>query len=117
MADGVSFSSLKLSSDQTFDFLCTPCERDHKHQEAVTYCTECREYFCTTCIDFHNRFSATRRHTAALVGKERLHDIRASTAVSGDITVTCESHRKLADMYCHNDERLGCSTCIDLDHR
>ncbi|XP_053382667.1 E3 ubiquitin-protein ligase TRIM33-like [Mercenaria mercenaria] len=106
----------EITSDEIFNFKCTPCSKKNKNREAVKYCVECQGYCCRSCVDIHEDFPALEGHQ--LLDKS---DFK-STGITSDLpdlpTVRCKIHTvKVMDMYCGNHDVVGCTSCMALSHR
>ncbi|XP_045181032.2 E3 ubiquitin-protein ligase TRIM33-like [Mercenaria mercenaria] len=104
------------TSDEIFNFKCTPCAKKNKNREAVKYCVECQGYCCRSCVDIHEDFPALEGHQ--LLDKS---DFK-STGITSDLpdlpTLRCKIHTvKVMDMYCGNHDVVGCTSCMALTHR
>ncbi|KAL4230068.1 hypothetical protein ACF0H5_010453 [Mactra antiquata] len=115
MASG-RFSQSKMS-EETFDFVCTACEKENKTLEAVRYCVECVGYCCQVCTDLHKRFPTLKNHNLLGVGHGNQAN-KQPPRLPEFPTERCSTHvGKVLDMYCEKDDVVGCSTCISKDHR
>ncbi|XP_053396827.1 uncharacterized protein LOC128556286 [Mercenaria mercenaria] len=104
------------TSDELFNFKCTPCGELNKTKEAVKYCVQCQGYCCQTCVDTHRVFPTLKGHT--LVDKSNLNPQLIAAELPVVPTETCRTHGiKILDMYCENHDVVGCTSCIALDHR
>ncbi|XP_060597996.1 uncharacterized protein LOC132751773 [Ruditapes philippinarum] len=100
-----------ISSDETYDFNCTPCSQQDRLIEAKRFCVECGEYFCSTCLSWHERFGGTKGHT--LVKCENVSKDHVPLTLS-----KCETHAgKEEDMVCGDHYVVCCRVCITKDHR
>ncbi|XP_053373255.1 uncharacterized protein LOC123532090 [Mercenaria mercenaria] len=110
--------TLAGSSDVAHDFICTPCSDDDLNKEAITYCTECRSYFCTTCIDHHNK--CLKSHTvldkvAMMSGQVKHQPVDQSAMM---LVGRCEEHPGRAiEMYCPKHDIVCCTICLAMKHR
>ncbi|XP_045184230.2 E3 ubiquitin-protein ligase TRIM33-like isoform X2 [Mercenaria mercenaria] len=104
------------TSDEIFDFTCSPCSEQNKNREAVRYCVECQDYYCQSCTDMHKMFPAMRGH-------KLLHtaDYSSSSHHPGlppVPTERCNNHKtKLIDMYCWGHDEVCCTSCVAENHR
>ena len=100
-----------MSSEEAFDYNCTPCSQQERFTEAKRFCVECGEYFCSTCLSWHEKFSATKGHT--LVKCEEVSKEHVPTRFS-----KCEVHPdKEEDMVCCDHDVVCCRVCITRNHR
>ncbi|KAL4224455.1 hypothetical protein ACF0H5_017907 [Mactra antiquata] len=104
-------------SEETFDYICTPCERENKTFEAVKYCVECKDYCCQSCVDSHKKYSALIGHSFLDVGQGKQPG-KQSTSLPEFPTERCSIHNgKIVDMYCETHGTVGCYACIAKDHK
>ncbi|XP_060606687.1 uncharacterized protein LOC132758984 [Ruditapes philippinarum] len=105
------------SSDELFDFSCTPCNKKDKNSEAVKCCVDCQEYLCENCVDNHNSFSVLAGHT--LVGQSKFGQSGSGSKYLPSVpTERCKLHSlKLVDMYCADHDAVGCHVCFTITHR
>ncbi|XP_060584114.1 uncharacterized protein LOC132740269 [Ruditapes philippinarum] len=119
MATGGRLTHSKINdSDEVIDYACSPCTKRNKTNDAVRFCVECQEFLCSLCVDNHNSFSALTGHI--LLDKSQFGSLGGSTApnVLPLPTERCKVHlTKLVDMYCANHDAVGCSICLNIDHR
>ncbi|XP_053383614.1 uncharacterized protein LOC128549895 [Mercenaria mercenaria] len=106
------------ASDELFDYLCSPCNKQDKNSEAVKYCVNCQEYLCVTCVKSHNSFSVLAGHTLV----ERSKFGNASRTDSKELpsvpTERCKVHSlKLVDMFCADHDTVGCNVCFTINHK
>ncbi|XP_032648869.1 transcription intermediary factor 1-beta isoform X4 [Chelonoidis abingdonii] len=78
---------------------CTSCD---DNAPATSYCVECSEPLCETCVEAHQRVKYTKDHTVRSTGP--------SKSKEGDRTVYCSVHK-------HEPLVLFCDTCDTLTCR
>nr|XP_033816585.1 transcription intermediary factor 1-beta [Geotrypetes seraphini] len=78
---------------------CTSCE---DNAVATSYCIECTEWLCGTCVGAHQRVKYTKDHTVKVTG--------ASKSNEGERSVFCPLHK-------HEPLLLFCDTCDTLTCR
>ncbi|XP_060597164.1 uncharacterized protein LOC132751072 [Ruditapes philippinarum] len=104
------------SSDEIFNFKCSPCLDDKRNREATKYCVECQGYYCQTCADMFHKMPGLKSHTFL-----DQTNYKSSSGIGGlpaIPTQRCSVHKtKIVDMYCGNHDEVGCTTCMALDHR
>ncbi|XP_053382668.1 uncharacterized protein LOC128546058 [Mercenaria mercenaria] len=104
------------TSDEIFNFKCTPCAKKNKNREAVKYCVECQGYCCRSCVDIHEDFPTLEGHQ--LLDKSDFKSTGITTDLPDLPTVRCKIHTvKVMDMYCENHDVVGCTSCMALSHR
>ncbi|XP_045156222.2 uncharacterized protein LOC123522826 isoform X2 [Mercenaria mercenaria] len=120
MAAGGSIDK-DILSDETFDLLCGVCKHKGKNREAEEYCVECQDYYCLTCVKVHEDIPSLIGHK--ILGKGNFPSGSVKTPPGSNKTLTgapierCDRHsRNCIDMYCQNDDAVGCGTCMTVDH-
>jgi hypothetical protein len=73
-------------------------------------------YCCQPCVDLHKTVPVLKKHT--VLDKTHFQSAGAGTNLPAIPTERCSKHKlKIVDMYCDNDDVVGCATCMALDHR
>ncbi|XP_045216796.2 uncharacterized protein LOC123566598 [Mercenaria mercenaria] len=121
MATGVSINK-DILSDETFDLLCGVCKHKGKNREAEKYCVECQDYYCLTCVKVHEDIPSLIGHKILSKGKFPSGSVKtlsgSSKTLPGAPIERCDWHsHHCIDMYCQNDDAVGCGTCMAVDHR
>ncbi|XP_060563317.1 uncharacterized protein LOC132722774 isoform X1 [Ruditapes philippinarum] len=103
--------SLYQGSDIEHDFPCSPCSKEGKNVAAIKHCVECDENLCKKCLGDHNKFSVMRGH-------QLLDTVKQLSGKKQEIpSQRCERHGgKLIDVYCPGHDKVGCSTCMTIEH-
>ncbi|XP_053388419.1 transcription intermediary factor 1-beta-like, partial [Mercenaria mercenaria] len=104
------------TSDEIFDFTCSPCAEQNKNREAVRYCVECQDYYCQSCTDMHKMFPAMRGHK--LLNKADFNSSSHQQNLPQVPTERCNVHKtKVIDMYCRDHDEVCCTSCVAENHR
>jgi hypothetical protein len=114
MATG-GVSDLERGTDETFDFLCSTCKDQNKNTEAVKFCADCHDYYCSTCVKVHDTVHVLKNHK--IIDRAQL---KSSSSVHFPAVPTerCTVHRhKPVDMFCRQHDTVGCATCMVVKHR
>ncbi|XP_053390778.1 uncharacterized protein LOC128553630 [Mercenaria mercenaria] len=112
MASGGS----EYTSDEIFNFKCSPCLASNRNREAVKYCVECQGYCCQSCADIIHIMPALKGHT--LLDNSNYKSSSLNVGLPAVPTERCSTHEtKIVDMYCGNHDEVGCTTCMALNHR
>lgn len=123
------------SANVSFDYTCTPCKKKDSDKEAVSYCVDCLEYFCSNCLESHNSFSVMTRHsllgiseflsahgsqagsTHSLLGKSKF--VSGTTGTLPAVpTERCPKHpAEIVKMFCQKHDQVGCTVCMTVNHK
>ena len=119
--------SFSLGSEPFYDFFCSNCAKDNKHTEGESFCVECNETFCTSCLVFHNKIAAMSQHELLdmLTRKSRLEEEQLPVVKPSKEdpevhlpTTECTVHAgQMINMYCGQHDVVCCTVCIAEDHR
>ncbi|KAL4223467.1 hypothetical protein ACF0H5_016938 [Mactra antiquata] len=104
-------------SEESFEYIYTPCDRENKTCEAVKHCVECNDYYCQSCTDSHKRFSPLIGHSLLDVGHGKQTGNQPTNSPEFP-TERCSIHKgKIVDMFCEKHNTVGCYVCIAKDHK
>ncbi|KAL4218743.1 hypothetical protein ACF0H5_021331 [Mactra antiquata] len=109
--------SESLMSDETFDFVCTGCDKKNKTVQAVKYCVECKLYCCQSCTDMHGMFPLMADHSFLGVGQGKQHGNQTPNLPEFPTERCCIHSGKVQDMYCRKHDVVGCYVCMAKDHK
>ncbi|KAL4218748.1 hypothetical protein ACF0H5_021336 [Mactra antiquata] len=104
-------------SEETFDNICTGCDKENKTVEAVKYCVECKVYCCQPCTDMHKRFPLMADHSFLAIGQGNQPGHQAPSLPEFPTERCCIHKGKVLDMYCRTHDQVGCYACIAKDHK
>ena len=108
--------SVKMSSDERFEFECTPCKDDGAIREAKHFCPECSEYYCDSCEMSHRRLKATKSHKV-FHGDEMSQNTSSHNQIMLPFMYcTCDKTR-LIEFICDEHLIAACSECKGVYHR
>ncbi|XP_038065192.1 E3 ubiquitin-protein ligase TRIM71-like [Patiria miniata] len=101
-----------LVKRQKSRIVCEVCEDD----EAISRCTDCKEYLCCECQRAHQRAVKTKKHEIAT-----LDDLRSGKATfkskMRDEVPKCKKHtNQEVCFFCNTCKVLICAVCTALDH-
>ena len=115
MASAASISSSKSKcSEEYFDNVCSPCQIKNIYMEGENFCMECQYYYCSKCVAIHNDFISPN-HTIIVTSDSKYKEIAGS--VKPVPVERCPLHTtKVVDMYCTAHKKVGCNTCMTLEH-
>lgn len=102
------------SVESTKDMIkCSSCSDD---AAATSWCVDCAEFICDSCVQAHQRLKITKEHT--IKPKEAAcSETPGSSALSGK-NIMCHLHpQEKLSLYCETCDRLTCRDCQLVDHR
>ena len=108
--------SQEITSEETFQFECSPCEYDGLKRQAIFFCAECGDYLCESCEQSHKKFSRTRKHelVSGSMMPKRGESLEQETLCA---VVLCSCNKKEVTMYCKDHDTVVCRDCQTLEHR
>ncbi|KAL4224250.1 hypothetical protein ACF0H5_017704 [Mactra antiquata] len=107
--------SLLKTSEETFDYICTPCAEDNLIKEALKYCVECQQYCCKDCLTSHRRISSLKGHT--FLDNSSVKTQGQPRSLPSIPTKQCSKHLgMIMYMYCENHDVVCCYVCAAEDH-
>ena len=112
MASVGGSKSLQISSDETFDQICGPCNTDGVQKEARYYCQDCRQELCDACKDYHRKLTTTRNHVI-VPGHQVPASLRGGTSL---VPCGCNKNQRV-EFYCETHQDFTCSSCKSFHHR
>ena len=62
MASVDGSKSIQADSDNLFDQVWGPCKTGGNEKEAKIYCSDCSEYLCDPCVNYHRTLALTKNH-------------------------------------------------------
>lgn len=102
------------SVESTKDMIkCSSCSDD---AIATSWCVECAEFICDSCVQAHQRLKITKEHT--IKPKEAAcSETPGSSGLPGK-NIMCHIHsQEKLSLYCETCDRLTCRDCQLVDHR
>ncbi|KAL4216602.1 hypothetical protein ACF0H5_024325 [Mactra antiquata] len=108
------------AGDEYFELTCTRCSKKNKNKQSVKYCAACKQYFCKDCLEIHDDFHSSAGHV--LVDTDTDSRILSLRNSGRDIQIVptelCKEHpMEVVNMYCKDDDNVGCRICFVLHHR
>lgn len=98
--------------DSKTDIKCSSCSED---ETATSWCVECSEYICDSCVQAHQRLKITKDHTIK-TKEEALADNQSTT--SEEKSLMCNTHvQEKLSLFCETCDKLTCRDCQLVDHR
>ncbi|XP_047998746.1 E3 ubiquitin-protein ligase TRIM33 [Leguminivora glycinivorella] len=91
---------------------CSSCEEP---EPATSYCTDCAEFICDSCVQAHQRLKITKDHTIKSK-EEAIQEQQASQPAAHDMFCTEHPQERLS-LFCETCDRLTCRDCQLQHHR
>ncbi|XP_052801136.1 E3 ubiquitin-protein ligase TRIM71-like [Mya arenaria] len=107
------------SADDTM--YCSPCEKGGGHIAANSFCDNCDEYLCLSCVKVHRNMKVTQDHVV-LSGDSMpyFHSPNKADGKKGltGCTEQCPSHsNEIIKFFCSEHDSLNCRDCIVVGHQ
>ncbi|XP_063384377.1 E3 ubiquitin-protein ligase TRIM33 [Cydia fagiglandana] len=91
---------------------CSSCEEP---EPATSYCADCAEFICDSCVQAHQRLKITKDHTIKSKD-EAIQEQQASQPAAHDMF--CSEHpQERLSLFCETCDRLTCRDCQLQHHR
>jgi len=114
--------SFLLNSLSTYNSLSNSFSQQKKKQklmcldgenEATSYCLDCQDYLCETCIKAHKTMKVTKDHQ--LIPIEEMKDENQIKSITkSNPQIYCQTHQqKELDLLCEDCKLTICSLCVD----
>ena len=93
---------------------CKACARDNETTTATSWCVNCCESLCESCVRHHRRNKQTYQH--------KIDDIANLMKDTGSslqqVDLNCTEHLgKILEAFCYDHSVVCCMTCVMLKHR
>ncbi|NXX17895.1 TIF1B factor, partial [Podargus strigoides] len=95
------------ATSQSSSQCCTSCE---DNAPATSYCVECSEPLCETCVEAHQRVKYTKDHTVRATG------LSLSPCCHPPVYCSVHTHKPLA-LFCDTCDALICCDCQHQGHK
>lgn len=91
---------------------CSSCSDD---ANATSWCVDCSEFICDSCVQAHQRLKITKDHT--IKSKDEAN-VDNSNGTTGTKSIMCHIHsQEKLSLFCETCDRLTCRDCQLVDHR
>lgn len=99
-------------SDSKAIIKCSSCSDD---ANATSWCVDCSEYICDSCVQAHQRLKITKDHTIKSKDEANIDNSNGSTLPK---SILCPIHiQEKLSLFCETCDRLTCRDCQLVDHR
>ncbi|XP_067615834.1 E3 ubiquitin-protein ligase TRIM33 isoform X3 [Eurosta solidaginis] len=100
-------------SSVTANVACSSCS---DNAIATSWCVDCSEYICDSCVQAHQRLKITKDHT--IKPKEEANSEQLPGAAGVDKLHMCHLHpQEKLSLFCETCDKLTCRDCQLSDHR
>ena len=104
-----------VGSDAVYTHTCEPCDYRGVNREAITFCSNCKEYMCHLCTESHKGQKISRNHK--ILDVKDLSGMQTST-VSDSFIMSCDCDQASPiTHYCIEHDQACCANCKILKHR
>ncbi|XP_063398488.1 uncharacterized protein LOC134683243 [Mytilus trossulus] len=92
--------------------LCGPCEVRYNTTTAVSWCMDCDDGLCSSCLEDHKVNKASKKHQTIPVSQ-----YVEVESVSSLIKQECEEHDQRLTFYCLDHCVTACALCVPEKHK
>ena len=93
---------------------CGLCLKDVR--TATSYCRDCGEFICATCVDTHTQWGTLAKHE--VIGLDQFKVKVKQLDALKKVTLYCSLHQgKELELYCESCEELICHNCTVKKHK
>ena len=100
----------KVSGDQQAS--CDNCDKTNANR----YCKQCSMFFCTECLDLHDKFKPNAGHQTLSL-EEVANTVYQLPHSKPEATISCAYHNKPLERFCETCEKLICDDCTVKKHK
>ena len=107
--------ALHVGPDAVYTHPCEACDYRGVNREAMTFCSNCKEYMCHLCTESHKGQKMSRNHK--LLDVKDMSGMQTST-VSDSFIMSCDCDQASPiTHYCIEHDKACCANCKILKHR
>ncbi|KAI8120751.1 E3 ubiquitin-protein ligase TRIM33 [Lucilia cuprina] len=92
-----------------------PCSSCSDNNIATSWCVDCSEYICDSCVQAHQRLKITKDHT--IKPKEEANNEQLPSSAVDKLHMCVLHPQEKLSLYCETCEKLTCRDCQLSDHR
>ncbi|CAH0560944.1 unnamed protein product [Brassicogethes aeneus] len=101
------------NTSKAADLKCSSCSDD---ANATSYCADCSEFICDSCVQAHQRLKITKDHT--IKSKEDGLNEMNSASNGAPANMICATHpQEKLSLFCESCDKLTCRDCQLQEHR
>ncbi|XP_037711126.1 transcription intermediary factor 1-alpha isoform X5 [Drosophila subpulchrella] len=114
--DGVGLMGLTGEGQKTSAATSIQCSSCSDGAVATSWCVDCSEYICDSCVQAHQRLKITKDHT--IKPKDEANNEQLAGAAGVDKLHMCQLHtQEKLSLFCETCDKLTCRDCQLSDHR
>ena len=108
--DVVLFTGGNMNSSR--EQRCNVCQLRRVYNTAVEWCSECEEFLCSECKQYHSLMKMSRNHKTVYIS-----DYRRLSPTVLSIKHHCDDHSEKLEFYCDRHDVPCCVNCIQEGHK
>ncbi|XP_044748323.1 transcription intermediary factor 1-alpha-like isoform X2 [Coccinella septempunctata] len=101
------------AASKAADLKCSSCSEDII---ATSWCVDCAEFICDSCVQAHQRLKITKDHTIKPKDEGMMEVNNISSGMGVNLFCEVHPHEKLS-LFCENCDKLTCRDCQLIEHR
>ncbi|XP_002096441.3 transcription intermediary factor 1-alpha isoform X1 [Drosophila yakuba] len=114
--DGVGLLGLPGEGQKSSAAASIQCSSCSDGAVATSWCVDCSEYICDSCVQAHQRLKITKDHT--IKPKDEANNEQLAGAAGVDKLHMCQLHpQEKLSLFCETCDKLTCRDCQLSDHR
>ncbi|XP_052841905.1 transcription intermediary factor 1-alpha isoform X6 [Drosophila gunungcola] len=114
--DGVGVLGLIGEGQKSAAAASIQCSSCSDGAVATSWCVDCSEYICDSCVQAHQRLKITKDHT--IKPKDEANNEQLAGAAGVDKLHMCQLHtQEKLSLFCETCDKLTCRDCQLSDHR
>lgn len=91
--------------------LCAGCKRVEEEKQANSWCIDCSEPVCITCVKFHKKLSPPHKVV-------EINEVHGVTNDLLKISTYCDKHpEEKVSLFCCQHDAIICAVCVSQSHK
>ena len=95
---------------------CDSCV-DSTSGPAVAFCTDCCEFLCKSCRDFHQRSKRTLKHEVSEISEKKNTNLTQNMKPREFYCTEPKHENEVLKFYCKTCDQLVCRDCVLIKHK
>ena len=95
---------------------CDSCV-DSTSGPAVAFCTDCCEFLCKSCRDFHHRSKRTLKHEVSEISEKKNTNLTQNMKPREFYCTEPKHENEVLKFYCKTCDQLVCRDCVLIKHK